>query len=169
MNREVKSKWGFFLLFFVISQIYLIPAFSQEEKEKYPQRQRAAQYILGPEDELLIKVNIWGFVQKPGQYLVPTDTDLISLISFAGGPREEAKIKNIKIIRNSAEKDKVIKINVKKYLETGDENLIPSLMPGDTIVVSGTTLHFISKFFDFTYRVAMLVQIYAWIQYYSTH
>ncbi|MGH7600898.1 MAG: SLBB domain-containing protein, partial [bacterium] len=64
-------------------------------------RSRAAQYYLGEQDELLIKVNIWGLVRRPGQYMVPKDTDLISLISFAGGPVEQARMKKIKIIRSS--------------------------------------------------------------------
>src|SRR5574341_717354 len=62
-------------------------------------RPRAAQYYLGDQNELLIKVNIWGFVRRPGQYMVPKDTDLISLISFAGGPLEQARVKKVKIIR----------------------------------------------------------------------
>ena len=61
---------------------------------------RGAQYYLGDEDELLMKVNIWGFVRKPGQYMIPPNTDLISLMSFAGGPIEQAKIKSIKIVRS---------------------------------------------------------------------
>jgi len=62
---------------------------------------RSAQYFLGQADELLMRVNIWGFVRKPGQYMVPTETDLISLMSFAGGPIEQAKIKSIKIVRTN--------------------------------------------------------------------
>jgi hypothetical protein len=65
-------------------------------------RSRAAQYYLGDQDELLIKVNIWGLVRRPGQYMVPKDTDLISLISFAGGPLDQARMKKIKVIRSLA-------------------------------------------------------------------
>lgn len=36
----------------------------------------------------------WGFVQKPGRYEVPSSTDLIQLISFAGGPVQYAKLDN---------------------------------------------------------------------------
>ena len=58
-------------------------------------RSSAAQYYLGENDEILVPVNIWGFVRLPGQYFVPNNTDLISLLSFAGGPTEDAKISNI--------------------------------------------------------------------------
>lgn len=135
-------------------------------------RKTGAQYYLGSTDELLMKVNIWGFVRNPGQYLVPTDTDLISLISFAGGPIEDAKMKNIKLIRamghNSTNgKDagpRVIKVDVEKYIESGDESLIPELRPDDTIVVQGSTFHFIGRVFDFAAKLAVIAQIYFWVQ-----
>jgi len=127
-------------------------------------RNRAAQYYLGSEDELLIKVNVWGFVANPGQYLIPRDTDLISLISFAGGPREEAKMKGVKIIRGTAAdgQPKIIEVNVKKFLKTGDQHLIPTLLPGDTVIVSGTTVHFIGRTIDFVGKIGTLVWI-AWL------
>ena len=64
----------------------------RDEPPGGPIQHRGAQYFLGAADELLMRVNIWGFVRKPGQYMVPTDTDLICLMSFAGGPAEQAKI-----------------------------------------------------------------------------
>jgi hypothetical protein len=129
----------------------------------------AAQYVLGAQDEVLMPVNVWGFVIKPGQYMVPYDTDLVSLLSYAGGPREEAKIKEIKIVRNStmAASDSVFVIDVKKFIKNADQNQNPVLKPGDTIVVSGTTFHFISNFFEFAYRIAVVVQAYTIILWYS--
>ena len=79
LKRLILVVW---ILLFVNCLIFVHNSFAQEEKS-YP---RGAQYFLGTDDQLLIKVNVWGFVAKPGQYLVPSGTDLISLISFAGGP-----------------------------------------------------------------------------------
>jgi len=153
---------------------------------------RGAQYYLGAEDELLMKVNIWGFVRKPGQYMVPTDTDLITLISFAGGPIEQAKIKSIKVIRTTtppkpatnghegtngygnhaapahategkSSQAKVLTVNVKEYLKTGDSRLLPPLSPGDTIVVDGTAFNTITRALDFASKLAVLGQIYFWL------
>ncbi|MBM4162658.1 MAG: hypothetical protein FJ217_16365 [Ignavibacteria bacterium] len=45
------------------------------------------------------QVNIWGFVQKPGRYEVPSSTDLIQLISYAGGPVQYAKLDEVKLTR----------------------------------------------------------------------
>ncbi|MDZ7336915.1 MAG: SLBB domain-containing protein [candidate division KSB1 bacterium] len=131
---------------------------------------QAARYFLGKEDEILMQVNVWGFVRQPGQYMVPYDTDLISLLSYAGGPQEEAKIKSIKVIRGGsteANPAQVIEVDVKKFLKSGDTSIIPRLKPGDTVVVSGTTFHFVSKFFEFVWRIALVVQIVFMADYYS--
>ncbi|MBN2411867.1 SLBB domain-containing protein [candidate division KSB1 bacterium] len=129
----------------------------------------AAQYILGGRDQVLMAVNIWGFVGKPGQYMVPYGTDLISLLSYAGGPREEAKIKSIKVVRGGdgeTKQGEVIEVNVKEYLDKGNNNSIPTLKPGDTVVVSGTTFNFVRNSLEFVVRIAALAQIYAIVEYY---
>jgi len=187
------------LLLSGLSLIFPSFAISQDEGEpRDADRNRGAQYFLGQQDELLIKVNIWGFVRKPGQYLVPKDTDLISLISFAGGPLEQAKIKKVKIIRATEQPagaasqsgngrlnqndlmlasrsnsvltetsrpaaQQVIEVNIKKYLASGRPDLIPDLRPGDTIVVPGSTLHFVGKAMDFAAKFAVVAQIYFWV------
>lgn len=156
-------------IFLLIIVIHLLTNYviSYSQEQKYP---RGAQYFLGTDDQLLIKVNIWGFVAKPGQYLVPSDTDLISLISFAGGPRDGVKLSNIKIIRtkNSTDsKKEVLSVNVKEFIKNGEQSLIPQLQPGDTIIVSGSTWHHIGNFLGFITKIAALIQIYWWIVYYS--
>ena len=127
-------------------------------------RSSAAQYYLGENDEILVPVNIWGFVRLPGQYFVPNNTDLISLLSFAGGPTEDAKISNIRIIRNDPRQgNSVWRVDVKRFIESGDERIIPILRPGDTIIVSGTTFHWISRFFEFVARLATIAQIFYFV------
>ncbi len=129
----------------------------------------ASQYVLGNSDEVLMPVNVWGFVGKPGQYMVPYKTDLVSLLSYAGGPLEEAKIKSIRVVRSgkSGEEGQVIEVNVKEFIEKGSSELIPVLEPGDTIVVSGTTFNFVRNSLQFVVQVAALAQIYAIIEYYT--
>jgi polysaccharide export outer membrane protein len=127
-------------------------------------RSRGSVYYLGDEDELLIPVNIWGFVRLPGQYHVPNNTDLVSLLSYAGGPTENAKISNIRIVRTDPRRGNIIyTINVKRFIETADERLIPPLKPGDTIIVKGTTFYWISKFFEFVARLATFAQIFYFV------
>ena len=155
-----------FLMYLLV--LIICTNFSYGQDEKYP---RGAQYFLGTDDQLLIKVNIWGFVAKPGQYLVPSDTDLISLISFAGGPIEGAKLSKIKLIRFTQQgdkKQKVIPVNVKRFTDEGDVSIIPRIKPGDTIIISGTKWYHLSKLLTFVRDVALVVQMYFMISYYST-
>ena len=53
---------------------------------------------LAGSEQLKIKTYIWGQVLRPGLYIVPDNTDLITLISSAGGPSEYAKLTKIRII-----------------------------------------------------------------------
>lgn len=114
-------------------------------------------------------VNVWGFVNVPGQYMVPLETDLVSLLSYAGGPREDARIKRIRVVRTSAESDSsaVIDIDVKDFVDTGDLAENPVLRPGDTVVVSGTTFHLVNKVFELGFRIAMIVQAVYLAQWYA--
>ncbi|NOZ62510.1 MAG: hypothetical protein GXO74_12625 [Calditrichaeota bacterium] len=167
---KMKRLWLIlWILLFANCLIFVHSSLSQEQK--YP---RGAQYYLGTDDQLLIKVNVWGFVAKPGQYLVPSGTDLVSLISFAGGPIEGAKLSKIKIIRpphnqtdNNNKNKSVIIVDVKKFMKNGDISVIPVLKPDDTIVISGTKWYHISKALEVITKVGYLVQIYAFIYYYT--
>jgi polysaccharide export outer membrane protein len=198
-SRKSRGKGIPFVGFLAIFFFLFIPSFASAQDEgDQRESNRGAQYFLGEQDELLIKVNIWGFVRKPGQYMVPKNTDLISLISFAGGPLEQAKIKKVKVIRaaesNAAPQSgnprfnqselmlaistlqgnanlnkplppaqQVIEVNIKKYIETGQQALIPELRPGDTIIVPGNALHFLGKAMDFASKFAVVAQIYFWV------
>jgi len=130
---------------------------------------RAAQYFLGSQDQVLMAVNVWGFVNVPGQYMVPLETDLVSLLSYAGGPREDARIKRIRVVRTSTNNDSstVIDVDVKHFVDIGDIKENPLLLPGDTVVVSGTTFHLVNKMFELGFRIAMIVQAIYLAQWYA--
>lgn len=164
MNSLRTGKLGICVLIVLMSSTIVLS--QTKNDDKYP---RGAQYFLGTGDELLIRVNIWGFVNKPGQYMVPSETDLISLISYAGGPARGAKLSSIKIVHSSStsnEKLDIEKVNVDKYLKKGDDSIIPRLRPGDTVVISGSKWHHVNTFLEFTTKIAVLVQIYSWVSYY---
>jgi hypothetical protein len=161
MNFKMKTVVEFYLCVILFFGLFSSNIKGQSNEERKELNNQAAQYYLGSEDELLIKLNVWGFVARPGQYLVPSDTDLISLLSFVGGPMENANLTKIKIVRSGKDIGQVLKINVKEYLTTGDKKNVPALMPGDTIVVPGTKMYYVNKFFEYASRVAIVVQL-AW-------
>lgn len=123
---------------------------------------RASKYYisLGTQDELLIKVNVWGQVAQPGQYMIPDKTDLISLISFAGGPTEDARISNVRLIRKWEGQQKVLSVDVQHYLDTGDTSHIPVLMPEDTVVVPANSYRLFSRLVGVVSQVAIIANVY---------
>lgn len=123
---------------------------------------RAAQYYVQPGSisQLQINVKIWGQVLRPGLYLVPDQTDLVDLLSYAGGPTDVANLVEVVIVRNTSEQSDIIKVNIKKYLIDGDIDDIPILMPGDTVVVSGSIFHAFDKFAGFLAKLAVIVTTY---------
>lgn len=111
-------------------------------------------------EKLKMNTYILGQVAKPGLYVVPDDTDFLTLLALAGGPREDAKLSKIRIVRPSEEGEKVIWVNFKEYLESGDTSLIPEMKPGDTIVVSGTIFYAFSHVADFLSKAAIALSVY---------
>ncbi len=122
--------------------------------------ERGAQYYIGSQNELLMAVNIWGLVLKPGQYLVPSNTDLMTLISVAGGPLYKARLDNIKVIRSSTAGSEVLTININKFLKTGDERLIPKLQPGDTVIISGSLGELTTQIVSVIAQLAVIANVY---------
>ena len=115
-------------------------------------------------DQLRILTYIWGQVQKPGLYIVPDDTDLITLISLAGGPTENAKIKQIRIVRAEKDSTSIIYVDMKKYIETGSGTVIPVLKPGDTIIVPGTSFYAFTRVTDFLSKIAIALGVYSTVK-----
>jgi hypothetical protein len=125
-------KYLYVLLF---ALLLVAGAAAQDSGSPMQYSDRPAQYILGGKDILLINVNLWGHIQRPGIYSIPSSYGLIDLISSAGGPLTSARLSEVRIIRSNQE---VIKVDVEQFIKTGNSSLLPVLQPGDTIVVSGS-------------------------------
>jgi len=121
---------------------------------------RAAQYYVGDEGELLIKVNVWGRVRQPGQYFVPSNTDLITLISVAGGPAEKSRLDNVRIVRNTQAGSEIIVVDIKKFIKTGDPRIIPVLQPEDTVIMSGSIWFVLSNVVSVVAQLAIVANVY---------
>jgi len=84
-------------------------------------------------------VQIWGEVARPGVYDVPSGSDFLAAISYAGGPTDMAKLTDVRLIRAKmleGESTPMVKIDVEAYLVSGDKKNLPEIRPGDTIIVS---------------------------------
>ena len=131
---------------------------------KIPQVKRVGEgskYYLNEANELLIRVNIWGRVQRPGQYYVPAETDLVSLMSLAGGPGARSRLSDVKVVREEADAQQdVLTVNVRKYIKTGDKRLIPQLKPEDTVVVHGSAWQLVADVAQVVGQMAIVANVY---------
>lgn len=144
--------------------------FSQETSQPPEENRTAAsRYFLGKENEFLMPVNILGPVNKPGQYMIPSETDLISLIAYAGGFRDDARINDVKIVRRLGEQKqpKIIKIDLTKFYTTGDPNLTPPLKPDDTVIIASqkkVAIRTIAEIVRSVSYIAQIIYIYVLIE-----
>lgn len=112
------------------------------------------------EREVLIEVQVWGQVARPGRYRVPVATDLVGLISYAGGPTEDAALSRVKLVRGTFGPGQSQKINVSKYTGHGDKSLIPMLEQGDVVVVPTTLYHKTMRAVAFLSQAAVVLTAY---------
>ena len=115
-------------------------------------------YYISPgyESRLQITVHVWGEVHKPGLYLVPDNTDLVTLLSYAGGPTKNARVSSVKLIRSADHDNRVDEIDVKGYISDGNPRATILLQPGDTVVVPGSVWYAVGRFFGFMTQVAVV-------------
>ena len=60
---------------------------------------------------------------------------MLELLSNAGGPTGTANLNDVKIVRKNNE---IIRVNIKQYLDTGDQTIIKQIEPGDMVIVGGS-------------------------------
>lgn len=94
-------------------------------------------YFTDSYGNILMNINIWGEVGKPGQLVVPEGSDISTLISLAGGPLEDANLKKIRVNRFQPDENGKMTylINLKTYTQTGDRSSLIALQPNDTVII----------------------------------
>ena len=120
-----------------------------------------------------IDVNIWGFVNRPGKYRVPSSTLLIQLISYAGGPTERARLEDIRILHDittdSTIKEPVVIYNIDEYKKTGNPKLNPLLYYADTIIVQGDAINLLEKTLQIAGSIATtILAVLALVSYFTS-
>ena len=83
---------------------------------------------------VMMKVNLLGGVHKPGVYNVPVNTELNSVISYAGGPTKEAELDEILIRSKQGRSYKVKKVDLKQFFANPKETPY-QLRPDDYVYV----------------------------------
>jgi hypothetical protein len=92
-------------------------------------------YISGAQaGDVLIKVNLWGAVHQPGIHSIPAKTDLLTLLSYAGGPTDKAILDEVTIKRDLGSSRKLIRVDMEALVKGSSHHHI-DLAPNDVIVV----------------------------------
>jgi NADH:ubiquinone oxidoreductase subunit F (NADH-binding) len=102
----------------------------------------AAMYDLSDPTGVNIEVSVWGTVRFPGKYRIPINTTFIDLLSYAGGPSQDSKLSDIRILRTgtgTGTKNEVIILNYNDLLFgesiSTQKKINPVLQAGDVILL----------------------------------
>ncbi len=145
----VKKSLFVLILFISFSSISFGQSRDYEIGSFNPQMQRynGGYYDYSDPTNVNIKVSVWGFVRYPGKYVVPIDTDVLDLLSYAGGPTDYAHLDDLRLYRILPDStQQMIKFDVDAIwwgdsLTTEKVNL-PKLQPGDILSVPGSQKYY---------------------------
>lgn len=110
-------------------------------------------YLPGERQGLEIMVHIMGEVQKPGEYRVADQTNLLELLSKAGGPTQFSRLSSVSVRRvptgrpvaatpgGTAPQVEIIRVNIAEILRKPDAAPPPMLQPGDFVFVPKNSWH----------------------------
>ena len=76
-------------------------------------------------------VKVFGEVNSPGSFSFRETLNLVDMLMRAGGVTRYAGVEQIRVISNG----EPVLFNMKTYLDSGDDRLLPSIVPGSTIFV----------------------------------
>jgi protein involved in polysaccharide export with SLBB domain len=102
-------------------------------------------------------VLVWGYVQYPGQYIIPSRSSVEDLLALAGGPLPDANIDDLRLFKTYKDSSQVmIKFNYNDLLWndrlTGRINT-PPLNAGDILLVPGSPRWFAKDYLGLTFSI----------------
>ena len=137
----------------------------------FPVYSAASYYYTAKPGDVMMQVNIWGVVAKPGRYEVPATTDLIQLISFAGGPQDYSRMDNIKITR--FEKIDTVMVLKEFFVDLSDASKVNpaslKLYQGDVVEIGHTSWYVWKDIIPIITTVAMITTSIIEILYLTNH
>lgn len=125
-------------------------------------RNRAGLYDFSDEGALNIKVAVWGYVSRPGKYIVPDYTTVSDLLSFSGGPNQNSEMDDLRIYRTLEDgTEEMIKFTYDDVMwgEKIDvkNRIVPKLEPSDVLIVPGSPRMFFRDWFALSLQIAGIV------------
>ncbi|MCE1164396.1 MAG: SLBB domain-containing protein [Bacteroidetes bacterium] len=134
---------------FIIMVLLLIPVavMAQDINERLgiPEELKTGlfYYNYGDKNKLNIEVMVWGYIKAPGKYLIPQGTKFTELLTLCGGPSNDTKLEDVRIVRLKNDslgikQDTLFNLNYDDYLWQDKISTLarrnPVLMPGDMII-----------------------------------
>ena len=104
-----------------------------------------------------IKVQLWGYVEFPGYYIVPSGFSINELISLGGGPTQDALLDDIRVIKLREDtKTVMLKYNYNDLI--WEDNIktqinYTRLDAGDIVVVPGEPRYFVRQDIAFYFSI----------------
>jgi hypothetical protein len=98
---------------------------------------KAEGYFVDGNGNILMNINVWGNVNRPGQVVVPEGSNLSTLISMAGGPAGNYNLKKVRVNRAYPDEhgNMTYLVDLEKYIKTGDRSTLMDLQPNDTVII----------------------------------
>ena len=116
---------------------------------------------------ILMNVNVWGHINKPGRHMVFDGIDIATLLSVVGGPKSGAQLKKVKIFREVLDGNGKLTytINLTKFLKTGDRSEFIKIMPNDTFIIDQKTSSYVMSQMGTMNTLLSILNIYLQIDY----
>jgi len=137
---KIKFLFVFFFALFVANSFAQSNDYELGAAPQTQYRQQGGFFDYSDPRTVNIKVAIWGGVKFPGKYIVPEESTVNDLLSYAGGPVVDAELDELRLFRTAADSSsKMIKFNLNDLL--WEKNLnnnsikLPKLMAGDIFLV----------------------------------
>ena len=102
-------------------------------------RRFGSNYLVNPQIAINVleanskRITVEGAVERPGLFTQATPTDLLSAVAMAGGPVENAKLKEVAVFREVNGQNMVAAFDLARIRSGEMEN--PIILPGDTVVL----------------------------------
>ncbi len=138
----------------MLSLIYVLIGSDLDQSKFYDSK-----YIIDESGNIFMNINIIGHVKQPGTYLISEKSDILSVLSKAGGALPGAKLNKVALINIDGEKQE---INLNRYLNSRLlENLYEiNFKPNDTIYIKQTVGSYLFSNTSLINSFLQLVNIY---------
>ncbi len=149
-------------IIFIISQFSVYAQITDVELGRPTTYGRSGLYDFSDPGAINIKVAVWGYVSRPGKYIVPDYTTVSDLLSYAGGPYQDAEMNDLRIYRvNENGTEEMIKFSYNDIM--WEDNLlkgnrvVPKLKASDILVVPGSPKLFFRDWFNIGIQVFSVI------------